>query len=49
MARVTIDKPALVETKRVDKSGRVYLGKQYRDSHVRVVIESLEDCEKNND
>ena len=45
MARTTttVEDPDLVATKNVDSSGRVYLGADYKDSKVRVVVEAIED------
>lgn len=40
---VTVDDPDAVEKKDVDSSGRVYLGKDYADERVRIVIERLDD------
>lgn len=40
---VTVDEPDYVQTKTVDSSGRLYLGKDYASAEVRVVVERLDD------
>lgn len=40
---VTVKDPEMVVTKSVDKSGRLYLGNDYAEKRVRVVIESVEE------
>ena len=39
---VTVEEPDLVETKSVDASGRLYLGKGYEGANVRVIVERVE-------
>lgn len=39
---VTVTEPDVVETKKVDTSGRVYVGREYIGEHVRIVIERVE-------
>lgn len=43
MANVTISEPDLVETKTVDKQGRVYLKSDLAEKTVRVAVEVLDD------
>lgn len=40
---VTVTDPEFVTTKRVDSSGRLYLGKEYAGGHVRVIVERVEE------
>ena len=46
---VTVEDPDFVETKGVDGSGRVYLGGDYADATVRIVVETIEDESKAED
>ena len=43
---VTVEDPDFVQTKGVDGSGRVYLGGDYANATVRVVVETIEDESK---
>ena len=43
---VTVEDPDFVQTKGVDGSGRVYLGGDYANATVRVVVETIEDDDK---
>ena len=45
MARVTIDDPEEVSKKTVDKSGRVYLGRDYAGEDIRIAFEVVDDDE----
>lgn len=49
MARTTatVEDPDLVEKKSVDKSGRLYLGADFKDTEVRVVVERMDRDEDN--
>jgi hypothetical protein len=38
---VTVEEPDYVQTKSVDKAGRLYLGKDYAGAEVRVVVERI--------
>jgi hypothetical protein len=42
----TVEDPDLVTSKNVDGNGRVYLGTDYADKKVRVVVERLDDESK---
>lgn len=42
MAEYVIQDPDLVETKSVDGSGRLYLGKEHAHSDVRIVVEFID-------
>lgn len=41
MAEFTISNPELYETKRVDNSGKLYLGKDYAGKEVKILIEEV--------
>jgi len=41
MAQITIADPLLYERKEVDSSGRVYLGKEWADTEIMVVVEAV--------
>jgi hypothetical protein len=41
--KVTVPDPDLLTTKRVDNAGRLYLGQEFAETEVHVVIESLDD------
>ena len=43
---VTVEDPDFVQTKGVDGSGRVYLGGDYANATVRVVVETIENESK---
>ena len=45
MARTTttVEDPNLVTTKNVDKQGRVYLGSEFKNATVRIVVETMDD------
>ena len=45
MARTTttVEDPTLVTTKNVDKQGRVYLGSEFKNATVRIVVETMDD------
>jgi len=49
MARMEIDDPDMYIRKKVDSSGKLYLGKEYAEEEIRVTVERLEDCEKSDD
>lgn len=38
MPTITADDPHLVETKRVDKSGRVYIGRDVAEEDVQIIV-----------
>lgn len=42
MATITIENPAVHETRKVDGQGRVYIGRAYVGKQVRVTIEVVE-------
>lgn len=42
---VTMEGPELVQTKRLDQSGRLYLGKDYGNYKVRIAVEVLEEAD----
>lgn len=44
MSQLTIEDPVLYETKNVDSSGKVYLGKEFANSRVKLVIEEIEEA-----
>lgn len=46
---VTVDEPDLVSDKDVDSSGRMYLGRDFADTHVRIVVKEMPTCEEAND
>lgn len=39
---VTVPEPDVVETKKVDTSGRVYVGSEYTGDHVQIVLKRVE-------
>lgn len=43
---VTVNEPALVEVKRVDNAGRLYLGQDFEGEHVRIVVERMEETDE---
>lgn len=45
MATVTVDDPERMETKKVDGSGKVYVGNAWAGQNVRLIIESVEEIE----
>ncbi len=45
MAKITIEDAEKRERKKVDSSGKLYLGKDYADREVCYVIEEVEDDE----
>lgn len=42
---VTVDEPDLVTDKSVDSSGRLYLGRDFADKHVRLVVKEMDAVE----
>lgn len=42
----TVEDPDLVTTKNTDKQGRVYLGSDFKNGKVRIVVESIEEDER---
>lgn len=44
MGTVEINNPLAYVTKDIGNDGRVYLGKQYADTKVRIVVEAVEDA-----
>jgi len=51
MARTstTVEDPNLVTTKNVDKQGRVYLGSEFKNATVRIVVENMDDDDYDDD
>lgn len=49
MATVTIDNPERMDSKKVDGSGKVYLGNAWAGKRVRFVIEDVEEIEDDED
>lgn len=45
----TVEDPDMVAKKNVDKDGRVYLGKSFAESEVRIVVEVIEDAKQKNE
>lgn len=45
-SKYIVENPDLVEKKSVDGSGRLYLGKEYAGSAVRIVVEVLEEADE---
>lgn len=43
---VTVDEPDLVTDKSVDSSGRLYLGRDFADKHVRLVVKEMDAVEE---
>jgi hypothetical protein len=45
MARTTttVEDPTLVTTRNVDKQGRVYLGSEFKNATVRILVETMDD------
>lgn len=43
MSEYTITDPESVEKKTVDNQGRVYLGKEFKNKHVRIAVEILDE------
>lgn len=46
---VTVDDPEVVTKKNVDSSGRLYLGRDFADKRVRLVVEVLEETPEEGD
>jgi hypothetical protein len=43
MAKIVVEKPDLHETKSVDKQGRVYLGTDFAEKDVEIVVEVVDE------
>lgn len=46
---VTITQPALVTSKSVDSSGRLYVGKEFAGKDIRIAVEVLDDSDDEED
>lgn len=45
-ASVTVDDPDLVTDKDVDSSGRLYLGREFAETHVSLVVKEMDEEEE---
>lgn len=48
MAEIRIDDPDLYERKTVDGEGRIYVGREFANKDVKIVIEAIEETEEGN-
>jgi hypothetical protein len=49
MATFEVEDPVLYEEKKVDSSGKIYVGRKYSGMKARLLIERFEEIEENDD
>ncbi len=46
MTKFEIEDPEIYETKKVDSSGKIYIGKEYANMNAKILIERFEEIEE---